>query len=93
MDICGPFSKASIHGERYFLTILDDFSRYAWIVLLLKSKSEVKIQVQNFISLIENQFDSKIKCIRTDNGPEFFLKDFFASKGIIHHTNCVYTPQ
>jgi len=93
MDICGPFSKASIHGEKYFLTILDDFSRYAWIVLLLKSKSEVKIQVQNFISLIENQFDSKIKCIRTDNGPKFFLKDFFASKGIIHHTNCVYTPQ
>jgi len=68
MDIWGPFSKASIHGEKYLLTILDDFSRYAWIVLL-KSKSEVKIHVQNFISLIENQFDSKIKCIRTDNGP------------------------
>jgi len=64
MDIWGPFSKAFIHGEKYFLTILDDFSRYAWIVLL-KSKSEVKIHVQNFISLIENQFDSKIKCIRT----------------------------
>ena len=36
---------------------------------------------------------SKTKCIRSDNGPEFFLKDLFSSKGIIHHTSCVYTPQ
>nr|KYP46809.1 Retrovirus-related Pol polyprotein from transposon TNT 1-94 [Cajanus cajan] len=85
-------SKASIHGEKYFLTIVDDFSRYTWVVLL-NSKSKVKMHVQNFIALIENQFDSKIKCIRSDNGPEVFLKDLFATKGIIHHTNCVYTPQ
>ena len=92
MDIWGPFSKSSIHGHRYFLTILDDFSRYTWVVLL-KSKSEVKTHVQNFINLIENQFETKIKCIRSDNGPEFFLKEFFSSKGIIHQTSCVYTPQ
>ena len=92
MDIWGPFSKASIHGEKYFLTIVDDFSRYTWVVLL-KSKSEVKMHVQNFIALIENQFDSKIKCIHSYNGPKFFLKDLFATKGIIHHTSCVYTPQ
>ena len=74
------------------MTIVDDFSRYTWVVLL-KSKSEVKMHVQNFIALIENQFDSKIKCIRSDNGPKFFLKDSFATKGIIHHTSYVYTPQ
>jgi hypothetical protein len=50
------------------------------------------MHVQNFIALIENQFDSKIKCIRSDHGPEFFLKDLFATKGIIHQTSCVYTP-
>ena len=78
MDIWEPFSKSSIHGHKYFLTILDDFSRYTWVVLL-KSKSEVKAHVQNFINLIENQFETKIKCIRSDNGPEFFLKEFFSS--------------
>ena len=26
MDIWGPFSKISIHGHKYFLTILDNFS-------------------------------------------------------------------
>ena len=28
LDIWGPFSKISVHGHKYFLTILDDFSRY-----------------------------------------------------------------
>lgn len=90
--IRGPFSKPSIHGHKYFLTILDDYSSYTWIVLL-KSKSEVKLHIQNFISLIENQFQAKEKIIRHANGPEFLLKDFFASKWILHQTSCVYTPQ
>ena len=53
----------------------------------------MKTHVQNFINLIENQFETKIKCIRSDNGLEFFLKEFFSSKGIIHQNSCVYTPQ
>ena len=49
--------------------------------------------MQNFVSLVENQFDAKVKCIRSDNGPKFFLKEFYASKGIFHQTNSVETPQ
>ncbi|MCH80679.1 peptide transporter PTR2, partial [Trifolium medium] len=29
----------------------------------------------------------------TDNGPEFFLTDFFAKTGILHQKSCVETPQ
>jgi len=92
MDLWGPFSQSSVHGHKYFLTIVDDFSHYTWIVLL-KTKGDVHIHVQNFVSLIENQFHLSIKCIRSDNGPEFLQKDFFASKGILHQTSCIYTPQ
>jgi len=52
MDIWGPFSKVSIHGHKYFLTIVDDFSRFTWVVLL-KTKAEVQINVQNLIALVE----------------------------------------
>jgi len=92
MDLWGPFSQSSVHDHKYFLTIVDDFSRYTWIVLL-KTKRDVCIHVQNFVSLIENQFHLSIKCIRSDNVPEFLQKDCFASKGILHQTNCIYTPQ
>jgi len=40
LDIWGPYSKQSVHVHKYFLTILDDFSRYTWTILL-KSKAEV----------------------------------------------------
>jgi len=33
VDIWGPFSIISVHGHKYFLTIVDDFSRYTWIFL------------------------------------------------------------
>jgi hypothetical protein len=91
-DIWGPLSTTSVHNHRYFLTILDDYSRFVWIVLL-KSKAEVSQHVKNFICLIENQFHITPKTIRTDNGPEFLLNSFYASKGILHHRSCVETPQ
>jgi len=91
-DIWGPLSVTSVHNHRYFLTILDDYSRFVWIVLL-KSKSEVSQHVENFISLIENQFHITPKAIRSDNGPEFLLHYFYASKGIIHHRSFIETPQ
>ena len=77
---------------RYFLTIVDDFSRYTW-VYLLKAKSETQLLLSQFYTLIETQFKKKIKCIRTNNGTEFLMKEFFKSKGIIHHLSCVETPQ
>jgi hypothetical protein len=43
--------------------------------------------------MIENQFESKVKIVRIDNGSKFSMSQFFASKGIIHQTSCVETPQ
>ena len=33
-DICGPFDVSSFGKERYFITILDDYSRYGYVYLL-----------------------------------------------------------
>lgn len=91
-DIWGPLSITSVHNHRYFLTILYDYSRFVWIVLL-KSKSEVSQHVKNFITLIENQYHITPKTIRRDNGPEFLLNSFYAFKGIFHHRSCVETTR
>ena len=91
-DLWGPFSIPTIDGYKYFLTIVDDFSRCTWIYLL-KAKSETQVLLPQFYVYVETQFNKKIKCIRTDNGTEFLLKDFFKSKGILHQLSCVETPQ
>jgi hypothetical protein len=91
-DIWGPNSISSIHGHKYFLTAVDDFSRFTWVILL-KTKSEVSILVQQFIKMIEVQFNTTVKTVRTDNGPEFYMPQFYASKGISHQNSFVETPQ
>lgn len=91
-DIWGPLSTPSISGHKYFLTLVDDYSRFTWTIFM-RNKSKTRTHLVNFISFIETQFNKKLKCIRSDNGPEFLMTSFYLSKGIIHHRSCVETPQ
>jgi len=72
-DLWGPFSTPTIEGLRFFLTIVDDFSKCTW-VYLLKSKAKTSALIQKISAMVETQFDSKIKCIRSDNGTKFKKK-------------------
>lgn len=92
MDIWGPYALPSIYKQRYFLIIVDDFSRYTWVTLL-KGKHQVQSLVQSFVALVERQFNASVKVIKTDNGPKFTLSSYYANKGIIHQTSCMETPQ
>jgi hypothetical protein len=80
-DIWGLFSSPSLNGSKFFLTIVDDHN---WFT---------KFLIQSFFHLVETQFSLKIKCIRTDNGSEFSMTNFFSSKGVIHQLTCVEIPQ
>jgi hypothetical protein len=33
-DLCGPVTLATPRGQRFFLLLVDDVSRYKWAVLL-----------------------------------------------------------
>lgn len=74
-DIWGSVSINSIHNHKYFLTVVDDYSRFVWIVIL-KTKSEVSSHVQQFITLIENLFQTCPKYVRSDNGLGFLMSQF-----------------
>ncbi|KAG7593962.1 GAG-pre-integrase domain [Arabidopsis thaliana x Arabidopsis arenosa] len=92
-DVWGPYKHPSTCGARYFLTIVDDYSRAVWTILLV-AKSEVAIQLKRFISMASTQFNKQVKIVRSDNGTEFLsLRSFFRDHGIAHQTSCVYTPQ
>jgi hypothetical protein len=91
-DIWGPFAVKSISGSSYFLTIVDDHTRFTWIHLL-QHKSQTRNHIQTFFNMVETQFNSKIKSLRSDNGVEFNMSDFYASKGVLHQLSCVETPQ
>ena len=91
-DLWGPFPTKSISGSSYFLTIIDDHTRFTWIHLL-DNKSQTRTHIQSFFTMVETQFNTKIKSLRSDNGIEFHMHQFYASKGVVHQLSCVETPQ
>lgn len=94
-DVCGPVHVSSIGGRKYFLLIKDAFSHYRHIYFL-KTKNEAADRIADYIRMLENQLDLKVKKLRTDNGGEFVNKkvdEYLASKGIIHQKTVRYTPQ
>ena len=69
----------SIEGYKYFLTLVNYFTRYTWICLM-KTKVEPCTYLQNFINMIESPFSTHLKVLRSDNGPRFFMTDFLIEK-------------
>jgi hypothetical protein len=56
-------------------------------------KSQTRYFIQSFFKLVATQFNLKVKILRSDNGVEFNMEDFFASQGTLHQLSCVETPQ
>jgi transposase InsO family protein len=70
MDLIGPVAYISIGGNKYGLVIIDDYSRLIW-VCFLQDKSETQEVLKMFLRRAQNEFDAKVKKIRSDNGTEF----------------------
>jgi len=82
-------------GKRYFMTLIDDATRYCY-VFLLKTKDEAFECFKTYKAEVENQLEKKIKCVRSDRGGEYFSNEFdlFCSEnGIIHERTPPYSPQ
>ncbi|GJS58260.1 putative RNA-directed DNA polymerase [Tanacetum coccineum] len=95
LDVWGHYKVRSRDGFKYFLTVVDDYTRAVW-VFLMQSKTEVFDNISEFYNLIKNQFNKSIKIFRSDNGTEFVNKKFetfVKSNGIIHQTSNSYTLQ
>jgi transposase InsO family protein len=94
-DVWGPSPVNSSVGNRWFVLFIDNCTRMTWLYVL-KTKSEVSRVFKSFFNMVQNQFNQNINFLRSDNGGEFVnytLREFFHSKGIIHETSCVGTPQ
>lgn len=76
-DVCGPAPIASLLGYNFYVIFVDDFTRFTWF-FLLKHKSEVLIVFKHLTHLVENQYSTKIKVLRSDNGGEYVNSHFQA---------------
>jgi hypothetical protein len=95
MDLFGPVAYLSFGGSKYGLVVVDDFSRFTW-VFFLQDKSKTEGTLKCFLRRAQNEFELKVKKIRSDNGSEFKnlqVKEYLEEEGIKHEFSAPYTPQ
>lgn len=83
-DLNGPHNTTGYGGEKYFLTFIDDYSKCTR-VFCIKSKAETAKCFIEFVNLVENKFNKRLKKLQCDNGKEYLNKDiynFIRQKGI-----------
>ncbi|KAL0282691.1 UNVERIFIED_CONTAM: hypothetical protein Sradi_7254400 [Sesamum radiatum] len=73
-DICGPMNVRARHGAFYFLTFINDYSRYG-SVYLLSHRSKALDCFKRFLAEVENQREVNLKVFRTDRGREYLLSN------------------
>ncbi|KAF7568846.1 hypothetical protein PtrM4_112490 [Pyrenophora tritici-repentis] len=67
-DIAGPF-PTSLRGNRWFLLIIDSYTRKNWVIPL-KKKGDAQRELQIWKTFVEHQTGEKVKAAGTDNAPE-----------------------
>jgi transposase InsO family protein len=95
MDLFGPIAYISIGRSRYCLVIVDDYSRFTW-VLFLQEKTQTQESLKKFLRRAQNEFGLRIKKIRSDNGTKFKnsqIEEFLEEEGIKPEFSSPYTPQ
>ena len=70
-DICGPFPNPTYDGYKYFITFIDDYSRYCHLYLL-SEKSSALMAFKIYKTEVEKQLERRIKVVRSDRGGEYY---------------------
>ncbi|GFV26440.1 retrovirus-related Pol polyprotein from transposon TNT 1-94 [Trichonephila clavipes] len=95
MDLCGPMPTESQGGNKYFLSIIDDYSRKV-TVFPIRNKSDAFHTFIRFQKRAERFLSKKVIAVRTDGGLEFCNKNmdnFLTELGIKHEVTNSYTPE
>jgi hypothetical protein len=74
-DLCGPVTPATLGGKCYFFLLVNDVSRFMWLVLLAM-KDEAFSAFTTFKARAEAEAGRKIGTLCTDRGGEFMARGF-----------------
>ena len=94
-DLHGPFKTRTISGYRYWITFIDDYTRFR-AVMFLKSKDQAFDAFRRYKAYAENHLDAKIQCVRIDKGGEYMSNqfiDFMLDHGITRQYTVRARPQ
>lgn len=89
LDLC-TFPKHSYNNEKYFLSIMDDHSKYMWL-FPLNTKDPTSSTFLYFKTMVKKQFSQPILAIQKVGRVEFKpLMSTLEKKGVMHGCTCSY---
>ena len=94
-DICGPMNVKARHGASYFLTFINDYTRYGYVQLIAHCYEALDC-FNRFVAKVENQHEKSLKTLRTNHRREYLsdqFKDLCEEKGIRRQLTILNTPQ
>ena len=93
-DLCDLKVMPTRGGKNYFVTFIDDCTKYCY-VYLLRTKDETLAKFKEYKHEVENQLGKTIKMVRSDRGGEYDVpfNMFCSEHGIVHQTTAPYSPQ
>ena len=94
-DVWGPLPILDKGGSRYYVSFIDDYTRFCW-VYLMKYRYDFFEIYHIFRAFVKTQHNAIIKCFRCDLGGEYTSNRFselLALDGTLHQTSCTDTPQ
>ena len=77
------------------MVVVDDFTRYTWVILL-RSKSDAPKYIETLCTRLQNEKSLKIDRIQSDHGKEYensYMESFCTRSGISQEFFAPITPQ
>ena len=94
-DVCGPMNVEARGGFEYYVTFIDDYSRYGYVYLMHR-KNETFEKFKEYRAEVEKQLGLSIKTLRSDRGGEYLSDEFLGhlvENGILSQLTAPGTPQ
>ena len=95
LDLMGQTKTKSLGGKRYIMAVVDDFTRYTWVILL-RSKLDAPEHIEALCTRLLNEKNLKIGRIQSDHGKVFknsYMESFCTRSGISQEFFAPITPQ
>ena len=92
-DIWGPYRTASLGGHSYFISLIDDFTRKSWLILL-KNRRTIYGAIKEWMNVVEGEKNQQVIKFRCDNAKEYKkFMELIRPDGIRAEPTIPYTPE
>ena len=94
-DLCGPMPEESLSGNKYYLIVIDEATRFS-VLQPIAQKKEAAGHLLRIMKQLETITGKKVVNLRTDQGGEFVNNDLHRQLdelGIVHETTPGYSPE